>query len=65
MFGLRNICASESEAVLALCDGFGDSSPLFRHEIAYVLGQVQSSVSIPALSKVRIRFLVSCLDVHV
>ncbi len=47
MFSLRN--AGSRAAVLALCDGFRDPSPLFRHEVAYVLGQLQHKASIPAL----------------
>lgn len=49
MFALRN--RGSKEAVLALCTGFEDASALFRHEIAYVLGQLQHPASIPALSK--------------
>lgn len=48
MFTLRN--RGNKEAVLALCTGFDDTSALFRHEIAYVLGQLQHPASIPALS---------------
>ncbi|CAF0779562.1 unnamed protein product [Adineta ricciae] len=47
MFALRNI--GTDEAVLAICEGFRASSALFRHEIAFVLGQLQSVCSIPAL----------------
>lgn len=47
MFALRNLMTDES--VLALCKGFKDSSALFRHEIAYVLGQMQRPVSIEYL----------------
>lgn len=47
MFSLRN-CGSKA-AVLALCAGFADPSPLFRHEVAYVLGQLQHAASVPAL----------------
>ena len=36
-------------AVLALCAGFADASPLFRHEIAYVLGQLAHAAAVPAL----------------
>jgi deoxyhypusine monooxygenase len=48
MFTLRN--RGSEEAVLALCTGFADTSALFRHEIAYVLGQLQHPASIPALA---------------
>ena len=34
---------------MSLADGFGDSSVLFRHEIAYVFGQLCSPYSIPSL----------------
>ncbi len=47
MFSLRN--AGSRAAVLALCEGFHDPSPLFRHEVAYVLGQLQHKASVPAL----------------
>ena len=38
MFSLRNI--GDRESILALADGLQCSSALFRHEIAFVLGQV-------------------------
>jgi deoxyhypusine monooxygenase len=44
MFQLRN--DGSDEAILALCAGLKCKSALFRHEIAYVLGQVQSPLSI-------------------
>ncbi|XP_075265634.1 deoxyhypusine hydroxylase-like [Convolutriloba macropyga] len=50
MFKLRNINSTESTR--ALCKGFGASSALFRHEVAYVLGQMQNESSIKALSDV-------------
>ncbi|CAB90789.1 Deoxyhypusine hydroxylase [Schizosaccharomyces pombe] len=50
MFRLRNI--GNEEAVLALTDGFKDPSPLFRHEIAFVFGQMIAPASVPALIKV-------------
>ncbi|CCG82869.1 Deoxyhypusine hydroxylase [Taphrina deformans PYCC 5710] len=50
MFRLRDI-GTES-AVDALASGFGDSSALFRHEIAYVFGQMSHIASVPALIKV-------------
>ena len=49
MFSLRN--AGSKAAVLALCAGFADPSPLFRHEVAYVLGQLQHKASVPALKE--------------
>jgi HEAT repeat protein len=39
MFSLRN--NGGKAAVLALATAFADPSPLFRHEVAYVLGQLQ------------------------
>ena len=50
MFSLRDM-NSDASAV-ALLSGFQDSSALFRHEVAYVLGQMQRSVTIDGLSKV-------------
>ena len=47
VFSLRN--DRSSEAVLALCDGFNTSSALLRHEIAYVLGQMQDKLAVPTL----------------
>jgi deoxyhypusine monooxygenase len=48
MFSLRNLPPSEA-SVLALAEGFKDPSALFRHEIAYVFGQLTSKYSVPAL----------------
>lgn len=50
MFSLRNI--GTPEAVEALATGFQDESALFRHEIAYVFGQLQHIASVPALTRV-------------
>lgn len=50
MFALRNINSDAS--AMALVTGFEDTSALFRHEIAYVLGQMQRSVTAEALSVV-------------
>ncbi|KAG0221872.1 armadillo-type protein [Mortierella sp. GBAus27b] len=50
MFALRN--QSTTESVLALADGFSDPSALFRHEIAYVFGQMQHPAAVPSLVKV-------------
>ncbi|XP_061834618.1 deoxyhypusine hydroxylase [Nerophis lumbriciformis] len=47
MFALRNL--GSEEAVLALGDGLQCSSALFRHEIGYVLGQMQHPAAVPAL----------------
>ncbi|XP_039190723.1 deoxyhypusine hydroxylase [Crotalus tigris] len=48
MFALRNM--GGEAAVLALADGLRCGSALFRHEIAYVLGQMQQEASIPQLT---------------
>lgn len=50
MFALRNL--GTEEAVLALGDGLQCSSALFRHEIGYVLGQMQHPAAVPALRSV-------------
>ncbi|EKM51757.1 uncharacterized protein PHACADRAFT_262083 [Phanerochaete carnosa HHB-10118-sp] len=50
MFALRNIGAPA--AVDALAAGFSDDSALFKHEIAFVFGQLLSAHSVPALLKV-------------
>lgn len=50
MFSLRN--RNTEEAVLALAAGFKDASPLFRHEVAYVMGQMQHPASVPSLRAV-------------
>ncbi|XP_061567624.1 deoxyhypusine hydroxylase [Cololabis saira] len=47
MFALRNL--GSAEAAVALGDGLQCSSALFRHEIGYVLGQMQHPAAIPAL----------------
>ncbi|KAK6202752.1 phycocyanin alpha-subunit phycocyanobilin lyase [Scheffersomyces amazonensis] len=50
MFRLRDL--GTDEACLALASGFGDPSALFKHEIAYVFGQLCNPVSVPSLIKV-------------
>jgi len=50
MFALRNI--GTPEAVLALASGFADDSALFKHEIAFVFGQLLSPDSVPSLIQV-------------
>lgn len=50
MFRLRDI--GTTDAVHALSSGFGDPSSLFRHEIAYVFGQLCDPASVPALIEV-------------
>ncbi|KAH7885301.1 armadillo-type protein [Phlebopus sp. FC_14] len=50
MFALRNI--GTPTAVDALASGFSDDSALFKHEIAFVFGQLLSAHSVPSLLKV-------------
>lgn len=50
MFALRNMNSDAS--AMALVTGFQDPSALFRHEIAYVLGQMQRNVTAEALSSI-------------
>ncbi|KAL6308397.1 ARM repeat-containing protein [Sparassis latifolia] len=47
MFALRNI--GTPAAVDALAAGFSDDSALFKHEIAFVFGQLLSAHSVPSL----------------
>ncbi len=47
VFALRN--QRTEEACLALCEGFSSQSALLRHEIAYVLGQMQDTAALPTL----------------
>ncbi|XP_012232162.1 deoxyhypusine hydroxylase [Linepithema humile] len=47
MFTLRNLRTKES--ILALTEGLKAGSALFRHEVAFVLGQLQEEVSVPGL----------------
>lgn len=54
MFALRDLASPPSlptsvPAVHALAAGFSDSSALFRHEIAFVFGQLSHPASIPSL----------------
>ncbi|KAI0203809.1 deoxyhypusine hydroxylase [Astrocystis sublimbata] len=56
MFALRDLASPPDlptavPAVLALAEGFADSSALFRHEIAFVFGQLSHPASIPALTE--------------
>ncbi|KAJ6783424.1 hypothetical protein PWT90_01671 [Aphanocladium album] len=56
MFSLRDLASPPDlptavPAVLALAKGFADSSALFRHEIAFVFGQLSHPASIPALTE--------------
>ncbi|KAK1943645.1 Deoxyhypusine hydroxylase [Phytophthora citrophthora] len=50
MFSLRN--RNTEEAARALADSFADPNPLFKHEVAYVMGQMENPVTVPALKKV-------------
>lgn len=55
MFALRDLASPTDlptavPAVHALAKGFADSSALFRHEIAFVFGQLSHPASIPALT---------------
>ena len=47
VFSLRN--NGTDEACLALCSAFVTKSALLRHELAYVLGQMQNATAIPTL----------------
>ena len=56
MFALRDLASPPDlptavPAVEALAEGFADDSALFRHEIAFVFGQLSHPASIPALKK--------------
>jgi deoxyhypusine monooxygenase len=55
MFSLRDLASPPDlptavPAVLALAKGLADPSALFRHEIAFVFGQLSHPASIPALT---------------
>lgn len=58
LFALRN--RGGDEAVEVLCEAFGASSALLKHEVAYVLGQLQHPKSIPTLGKVTMSVLRVC-----
>ncbi|KAF2265699.1 deoxyhypusine hydroxylase-like protein [Lojkania enalia] len=54
MFALRDLSSPPDiptavPAIQALARGFGDQSALFRHEIAFVFGQLSHPASIPSL----------------
>ncbi|CCF58181.1 hypothetical protein KAFR_0E00270 [Kazachstania africana CBS 2517] len=53
MFRLRDI--GTTEAVSALATGFDDPSALFKHEIAYVFGQMGNPAAVPRLVEVLAR----------
>ncbi|MBT4066157.1 MAG: HEAT repeat domain-containing protein [Euryarchaeota archaeon] len=50
VFSLRNERSEDS--VKALCDAFCSSSALLRHELAYVLGQMQNASAVPKLIEI-------------
>ncbi len=57
MFGLRELASSPDlpttlPAVKALGKAFADDSALFKHEIAFVLGEIAHPASIPDLERV-------------
>ncbi|EXJ94546.1 deoxyhypusine hydroxylase [Capronia coronata CBS 617.96] len=57
MFALRDLASppdlpTAEAAVHALASGFADPSALFRHEVAFVFGQLSHPASIPALRSV-------------
>lgn len=57
MFALRDLASPPDRptavsAVKALASGFQDPSALFRHEIAFVFGQLSHPASIPSLVEV-------------
>jgi len=56
MFALRDLSSPPDlptavPAVQALASGFSDPSALFRHEIAFVFGQLSHPASIPSLTE--------------
>jgi deoxyhypusine monooxygenase len=56
MFALRDLASPPDlptavPAVLALARGFSDPSDLFRHEIAFIFGQLSHPASIPSLTE--------------
>lgn len=50
LFTLKNL--KGPLAVDAISRGFVEPSPLFRHELAYVLGQLQDEAALPVLSTI-------------
>ena len=52
MFSLRN--RGDKQSINALCKGFKSSSALMRHEIAYVLGQMENPVAFKGNNLIRI-----------
>ncbi|KAH9385999.1 deoxyhypusine monooxygenase [Nematocida major] len=50
LFALRNICTEES--VHGIANAFSTSSVLLKHELAYVMGQMQNRAALPILQRV-------------
>jgi deoxyhypusine monooxygenase len=50
VFALRNI--RSHQAIDILCEGFSSKSALLKHELAYVLGQMQDSRALDTLVKI-------------
>lgn len=55
MFSLRDLASppdrlTATPAVLSLAKGLSDTSALFRHEIAFIFGQLSHPASIPSLT---------------
>ncbi|MEI4872894.1 HEAT repeat domain-containing protein, partial [Klebsiella pneumoniae] len=50
LFGLRNL--GGDKAIFAIIEALGANSALLRHEVAYVLGQLQNKAASDALSTV-------------
>ncbi|GAM25132.1 hypothetical protein SAMD00019534_083070, partial [Acytostelium subglobosum LB1] len=50
LFSLRD--RGDEASVLALCEAFKDASALLKHEVAFVLGQLQHRAALPALTAV-------------
>ena len=50
VFKLRNIRTPKS--CLILCEAFSSNSALLRHELAYVLGQMQMDEALPTLTRI-------------
>ena len=60
LFALRDAVPREGEpAVHALCAAFDDDNPLLKHEIAFVLGQLEHPAAVDALCAA-----VRCEDEH-
>ncbi|KIM24726.1 hypothetical protein M408DRAFT_75512 [Serendipita vermifera MAFF 305830] len=54
MFSLRNLSPTHPAAIYALASAFTTSEPsaLFKHEVAFIFGQILSPLSVPALIRV-------------